>query len=547
MAITSFQVRTIFDTLPVGYYLGRNINVELSESSNDSYYNPMADKIVISEPCILKTCNQNALPEDQVEEVVRGLVYHEISHVILTGKNWIDSCRSNKSKTLFNIVEDERIETILKDFYMNVNFRRNIFRICQYHGQDPKDSMDAFFQFIRFHKADKKWLKRLEKLLAQYKSNNAATTYWNDYIADIEKLYKDFTKEYEQNGGQSGNDDQDQDGDSQNGDGQSQGNSGDSNNQNSSSGSSNSGDNGNNSSGNGGSQMTSEDIQKILDDIANGAKDNATQQEKDAAETAAKELAKAIDKMADATQEFDMTGVGPGKENSVLKRATKDVFDRYTNITLTANLRKVLEVAKKKKGYFSGAYNSYSGRINPRDCSRDDCKWWIKDNRNSSQKRFSKIHFNLFIDHSGSFCSCSDAINELLKALNSIKSPDFDFDVITIDTRIVEWETTDQYEFYANGGTDLRNDIAPVIRRHQRAGCLNYNIVVFDGAAHDYCYNKTNEPFNHFDTANTILVVDESNRKFVDHLTSCKKTIIQGNYEKVFIKEVLDLLERVIA
>ena len=574
MDISYAYVKAIFDTLPIGYYLGRKIDTTLSKKSLDSYYKPMADTITISAPCILAACNNsNYINDLNVEELIRGLLYHEISHVILTGKNFINvfnhrfgekSSKRTKYQTVFNIVEDERIETLLKDYYMNTNFRKNIFIINNFKGQPPMTKDEEFYQLVRFHIGDQKWIDKLGNLITQYKDLNAESSEWSfdRYIADLIRFYDDFcltsslpdapVNEEPQywsgsTGGSGSSSSSSISSSSQSFDSNEDNDSED---QNNGSGSSDSEDDEDtNDNGNGGSDDNSDGSE---DQDKDGA--GAGSEEEDAEEKARKE-AEAINKdfedRANKVKEFDtgkMISSKPGSQSSILKKNLNNIFEKFSNNALQGKLTKIITESEKKRGQFSGAFNSYSGRMDPRAVGdRDDYKWWVKKNRDANLKRYSKTHFNLFIDHSGSFERCNKAINELLWALNSIKSPDFDFDVITIDTEIVEWETSDQYEFYANGGTNLTNEIAPVIRRHQRPGCNNFNIVVFDGAAHGYGrYTTMNEPFNHFDTRNTILVVDKENSDFVRHLRNCKKEIIDKNYEITFIDTVLGLLERTI-
>ena len=199
-------------------------------------------------------------------------------------------------------------------------------------------------------------------------------------------------------------------------------------------------------------------------------------------------------------------------------------------------------MANKKKGYYSNSRRTYNnGRIGPRNIVENDYKWFNDKGRNNN-KAYSKIHFNLFIDNSGSW-SADLEVNQFIRALNEIKSTDFDFDVITINCDIVEWPTSDAYVFRSGGGTNLSNAIAPIIKKHTLPGCQNYNIVVFDGDAHGSC-NAADEPFRHFNTTNSILVVDESNAQFIKNLNSCKKQIIRSNYSQHFIAAVLELLER---
>ena len=115
MTVSYSRIEAIYKTLPIGYYLGRKITMELSKTSEDSFYAPASDAITISAPCIIKACEPIVSEEVDLEEVIRGLVYHEISHVILTGKTPLDLKSVQRAPSVFNIVEDERIEEAIEE------------------------------------------------------------------------------------------------------------------------------------------------------------------------------------------------------------------------------------------------------------------------------------------------------------------------------------------------------------------------------------------------------------------------------------------------
>lgn len=580
MAAIAYQVRAIFETLPTGYYLGRPIKVTLSDTSKDSFYNVISDEITISAPTIIETATEANLEGEDLEELIRGLFYHEISHAILTGPHAAEAEQywnaSQRSHTLFNIVEDERIETILKDYYMKVNFKKNIFLITKFDGHKPKNMEEAFYMLTRYHIGHAKWLNRMENLLKQYSHLNAASDQWKwrDFQQEIDRFYKEFANEPEnlnppmpqQGQGQQGQGGQgNQSKQSQNGQGNGQQqpqnqskqqNNGGNGNQDQNSGNDQQQQNGSgdqqsqNGAGNdqqdqqqngGGSQTGDEEAQD-----QNGAGAGANDQNGNEEGVAQSQENKDAEEKAAAVPDFKIPGTGRGLENSIMKEALNAVTNKFVNAKIVARLQKMINESQKKKGMYSGFRRTYSGRIDPRACDREDCRFWTRQSVNSSNKMYSKIHFNLFIDHSGSFDSCNAAINELLRALYQVISPDFEFDVITIDTEIVEWDRPDQYVFEANGGTNLTNKIGPIFKKHQKRGCNNYNIVVFDGDAHGRGYSQAEEPFNHFDTPNTVLVVDSDNADYIKHLTACKKKVINNNYAEHFIEEVLTLLERII-
>ena len=91
MIITINHVKNIFKTLPVGYYLGRNIVHVLDEYSNVSYYDFNTDEIHVSvENVLTALASVDVANETTLEEIVRGILYHEISHVLLSPKSLVE-------------------------------------------------------------------------------------------------------------------------------------------------------------------------------------------------------------------------------------------------------------------------------------------------------------------------------------------------------------------------------------------------------------------------------------------------------------------------
>ena len=137
MVVTFNEVQSVLDTLPIGYYLGRNLDVKLSDE--DTCYDPMNDIVYISFPQIFKRL-YNVETNVDIEYILRHLLYHEVSHALLTPKEMTIS-------DVVNIVEDQRIETVMKDFYMKVDFEE----FCKFFndytpGQQPQSFMKFFYK-----------------------------------------------------------------------------------------------------------------------------------------------------------------------------------------------------------------------------------------------------------------------------------------------------------------------------------------------------------------------------------------------------------------
>lgn len=139
MNISTLTIKNIFDTLPVGYYLGRRIDVALNDGDS-AYFDPANDKIYVGAKIIQKAMTD--IPDDSefnLEEIIRGLLYHEISHVILTPAKL--KLIEAEYAEIINIFEDERIETLLRKYYMSVNFKKNVILLNKYYkGMSPKNA-----------------------------------------------------------------------------------------------------------------------------------------------------------------------------------------------------------------------------------------------------------------------------------------------------------------------------------------------------------------------------------------------------------------------
>ena len=115
----------------------------------------------------------------------------------------------------------------------------------------------------------------------------------------------------------------------------------------------------------------------------------------------------------------------------IFKDALKSVFEVLNDEVLIARLKKIIDEKLKEDDKNGAAISAYSGVFNPRAVvRRDDYKWWSQQNVNGDIRRFSKVHFNLFIDNSGSFCPNDGNMNTFISALNKLRSKDFDFDAI---------------------------------------------------------------------------------------------------------------------
>ena len=195
MVVTFNEVQSVLDTLPIGYYLGRNLDVKLSDE--DTCYDPMNDIVYISFPQIFKRL-YNVETNVDIEYILRHLLYHEVSHALLTPKEMTIS-------DVVNIVEDQRIETVMKDFYMKVDFEE----FCKFFndytpGQQPQSFMKFFYNIVRFHEGPEPLVKMSNYIINQFQNLTrrnmySYTTSINELVENCKEFWNDAENKPEDN------------------------------------------------------------------------------------------------------------------------------------------------------------------------------------------------------------------------------------------------------------------------------------------------------------------------------------------------------------
>lgn len=506
MQVTYNQVKKILDTLPIGYYLGHSIPpVKLSKESDSTYINQITEEITVSFQNV-QTMLQNAPDDIDVESVVRGLLYHEVSHAVLTPvmtfKEDVDipyvsydnsthelftilkrdyykkfNCKIPLTipKDIINIVEDERIETLLKDYYLNVDFRKNVVLLNGITDPEKElENADLFkrlFLVCRYHVGTQAELNSLTNSILYGKNitNQTREGKIRCYLDDIESFAITVLNNVK--------------------------------------------------------VPTQQDSQQQPDN--KGTKD---------------------DQQTDTPSPFEINDLF--KDNPDMKRDPGEIRDELKKASTNqeaANcadrLNRIITAAMNKRKMRSGAHTSYAGNIDPRLCANNDYRWFTKKSTTGNGKRFDKININLFCDNSGSFYSDEDNLNGLIVTLLKLAEQNRDLTVTTTHiNKSIRRGTKEDMFVHCKGGTELDDSIKTIYPSLQKPNATNWNVVVFDG----YC-NKP-ENFSVFNHPNVIMVVDNSNRPTIE--TYCPQTrskIITGDYAKEFEQTVLSLLEQALS
>ena len=187
MSVSRIQVENIFKTLPTGYYVGRQVKNVLTDEQS-SYYDLMNDEIHVSYPMIEKV--SKSLPDSlTIENDIRCLLYHEVSHVLLTSKELCINARTN-------IFEDERIETVLANYYRGVDFKQFVKRVNNFHNEKPKTADEMYYQVVRYRVGPKQFVERVSSIINDYAQITRCSD-WSDvynYECAIDTLYNDIVK-----------------------------------------------------------------------------------------------------------------------------------------------------------------------------------------------------------------------------------------------------------------------------------------------------------------------------------------------------------------
>lgn len=499
MEITYLQVKKIFDTLPVGYYIGRDVQRELSNDSKESFYDPMNDKICISYPFIKEGLKET--DEKNIENDVRTLLYHEVSHVFLTPKNLIQAfsmCFPSfeypiSSNTVINIFEDERIERIFDNFFLGVDFDEYCKRVNHWTGiSKAKNIEEAWFDFIRFRttiKACEHLLPTIDYIIKKYSEMLNRNTYqYNLYMTaycnDVRDLFKDFYYEWNKD------------------------------------------------------SKKSKSNSKALTDKKDSTSSSIS----------------SSDSSASPDSDVKSENIKPGKSEekkkesviskSVLKNIINNITTPYVDDKMIETFKQIFNKNSKITKRNSSAINTYSGMFDTRSVVRDDYKFFLQSNRIGHQKAYSKMKLNLFIDRSGSFGKSVNTVNKIIYALQKVEklNPNFEFDVVTIgmDEQLLP---KNNRIFSANGGNAITPKMTSIYNSLQSTQSEVINILLFDGECYTDCAFENCKYLGCFNNKKSVIISENSNKHAFNKYIPGVKVKYCTNFTDELYKSIITSLQ----
>ena len=553
MQLTKELLQHYINKVPIGYYVGRNVDVAIGDK-DDTYFDLVKGSIVISYPTIKDNARLIKTDAD-AEKSVRHLIFHELSHALLTP-------RILHIDMVLNVFEDERIESILKNYYLDTDFKAFVKKLNGFKNQPPENEWDAWYQLVRYRRGPVYFLSRVHEIIDDYTHLDIAVSRIDteirssirNYEAEVNHLYEEFVKWYNQTNPSDLKIDKSLKDLMQNGEGDGQ--SDDKNNQQTQMGTGLSNADSNQSDDN------KNDLEKALQKLLESLKDNK------------KDLLMEVPKIDDKANKFanvssieaidvnegdyddlytiiddsnDKAGGlwhRPGKDDDKAKqKADKAVFD------MIDSLISLLKTTRKNNG---SSIAAYSGVINPRNVIRDDYKYFMQQNRKGHASVYSKMHLNMFIDCSASFKDNDEKVNTLLWALTKFERavPDFSYDLISCGVgqklRPKYNRTQSSYD-----GTVLTDDIFDMFKKQQFTNAVNMNIVLYDGKVnHLHKYKTTGKRIESnweaFNDVNTVIIVDDSNEDAVNKFCPLAHKIISKDYVEELYKNTYAALLQLI-
>ncbi len=492
--LTEEVLQKFIDTLPISYYLGRKINIGITNEPA-SYHSPLEDLIKLSLPQLNNLTYKTKPNKRDIERGIRTLLYHEISHAILT------PCEKTKiNHTIFNIFEDERIETLLGNYYRDVDFKDFVRRINDYDPSiNPKNELEYFYRVVRFRDGETSLVDRVEKIIndARFISSNTFEGIFGysfiDYQEDIDKLYKDctdyFLTHYE--------------------------------------------------------RKTEPDLGDNVEVIIITANSIDSEQIKQGIkfDSNGKKVKVLIDpSIEDDIKELLDDVLGFSKGENLKTDYKKDDIDN----SFKTKIRDIISRHKDKGKKIGNTLNTYSGRLTPRLTINNDYKWFKRENMGENRGEVGHLVLNLFIDISGSFVPNEAKMNGILEELENLETElknKFKFNLITMGYSIKLIK--ENRRIACSGGTELDMNWKDTFDLVQDSRNKCINIIMFDGE----CFDDSNaHVFSIFDGTRSTIISDISNSSAINrYCTKAKHIYLNTNlYTSKIEESILETLSNYI-
>lgn len=475
MEISKAELDRIVKTLPIGFYAKRRVVAEIGETDRTSYYSPNTDNIVISYPQICTSLSKFPDNSPHKERIIRGILYHEVSHAFMTPSMWWSD--------IINVFEDERMETLLANYYHDVDFKSNVFLFNGLEvGKVPTatNHFEVFYNLVRFRYGEPDKLAKVKEIIETYKGINKLSDHneWRPYYYAIYDLYDEITT-------------------------------------------------------------------TPVDDIAKSSSFQIDVCPDNEGEPQNGEPKQGDDEQANSDIEGVGRQDGDPLDNDTIKQMFSNVIGGSVSKELIDHFQAIINTFNKRNSGGS-AIGGYSGTLNPRSVGNPEWKIFDRSFAQQSNNAYGTLHLNLFIDRSGSFAPSEKIVNKILGALSQIekRNPIFTLDVVFCGRGEKVVGSPKERVICCRGGNDLDNAIFDIYKSLQKPSTYNYNIVLFDGDAFTEGNRSHHKNFRAFDFNNCTIISDRANERYINPNVHRAKVIYTNDYTAELMYNLKTVLAR---
>ena len=574
MKLTWEEMREIAKRLPVGFYLGRKTPV-IIEPTGGAYCDMVKGDIHIG-MTLLQTAADKIDASDAEkwdrEKLLRCLLYHEIGHLLLTPEwlryvqqnGWPSSIDYGDRKDILNTFEDERLECILSQVFMGVEFKPFVRLVHKGVKIGPSSPLTSrFLQAVRLRDTTQEISDAVDDAIAKLASINCKTDSddndaFHTYCTELAALVKRFVtppSEQEQEKKERQQQEQEQQKQEQS-QGQSKDDGGGANDK---SDGKDENENGGGGDGNGQDEKDESEDENEKDkdenekdkDEDSGHGDDDGQDEDGDGQQPPEEGESPTP--SDPSQEENgkpTGGITPRPVNlpgGFLKSAAEKLFVTPTSEVANKLAQFASRLSKKCGAQAAGCWSALHGKIETRRDAMDKDRIFRRKS-DVGDKLMSSVNLTLWVDNSGSFRASGPVLNKIMAALAravGMSGGKLAANVVKMGSDAAVAPQTEWYiEPYDINNIDFTYEVCWKQTRSKTR--RNIDIVVFDGQATVFFLQKlaiANKIWNHPDCH---VISDPANKPMFDPMKRAHVTYVANNYAEHLQEEVMKTLDRIL-
>jgi hypothetical protein len=481
------DVQHVLDTLPIAYYLKiKTLSVELSETAETSFIDLATQKVTIA------MNNLTAIASKHngylTESNVRGLLYHELSHALRTPLRVSDFFTYKRlvDHEVFNILEDERIETLGQGTFLDTDFKANLKEIVDYNPY-PTTWREYLFNVARFRQTGghPELITLLLKVIRATAEINALAE--STKLSGLLELFYVFAKTVKTTFEQD-------------------------------------------------RKNINQQLKKAQPDTPEQTSAEAKSIEDEIDQEKNEQLEKVCEEWRD---QLLKTALYAGKGGLELYDPNTKLYVDFVRI-----ISKQKGFGNASTPSMSGYHGKFDPRLRMKDFSGEKKYWRHSTNNGDQSHQKQKLTLNIFLDNSFSFVKNDYAVNIILATLKSLeqKRDDFKFNLVKIDAEQggIHLLQGDSRVSVSTSYTSFTEEALAKVAK-QIVTPETFNIVLFDGSIGTDCWEIIAK---YLDSYKTSIIAENSNKNDIDKCISKSRVMYENrNYASALSNNVCTAIE----